>query len=198
MTDTSLIGGLYQPPPAPAHVLKALRFRQEKFFPPHNAVPDRPIDLKKPHGINGYEAARIRREKGKLALKEAIERNLQLLKEGALHQGPKHISLDIPVTVRDIQDEVCRQFDVDLQALKADRRSASIVAPRHVAMLLSKELTNLTLPNLGKRFRRDHATILHAINKYQWLTNLLAMEEAKTLSELVAKAKFYLMEFCKR
>ena len=50
--------------------------------------------------------------------------------------------------------------------LLSQRRTKNLAFPRHVAMYLSKELTQLTLTEIGQFFGgRDHSTVLHAINK---------------------------------
>ena len=50
------------------------------------------------------------------------------------------------------------------------RRSRSIARPRQVAMALSKELTNHSLPEIGDAFGgRDHTTVLHACRKVKSL-----------------------------
>ena len=48
------------------------------------------------------------------------------------------------------------------------RRPASIAIPRQIAMYLSKELTQKSLPEIGYAFGgRDHTTVLHAVKKIQ-------------------------------
>ena len=50
--------------------------------------------------------------------------------------------------------------------LTGDRRSQNIVYPRQVAMYLSRELTDSSLPKIGKVFGgRDHTTVIHATSK---------------------------------
>ena len=50
--------------------------------------------------------------------------------------------------------------------LTGDRRSQNIVYPRQVAMYLSRELTDSSLPKIGKEFGgRDHTTVIHATSK---------------------------------
>lgn len=49
--------------------------------------------------------------------------------------------------------------------MTAKRRSREVVIPRQVAMYLARELTDLSLTQLGAAFARDHSTILHACEK---------------------------------
>ncbi len=52
------------------------------------------------------------------------------------------------------------------------RRSKSVVIPRQIAMYLSKELTNLSYPEIGRNFGgKDHTTIIHASKKIDKLLN---------------------------
>src|ERR671919_340093 len=70
------------------------------------------------------------------------------------------------ISVEQIQQTVVDRFDMSLQELTGDRRSQSIVYPRQVAMYLCRELTDSSLPKIGKKFGgRDHTTVIHATSK---------------------------------
>jgi len=70
------------------------------------------------------------------------------------------------ISIERIQDLVCERFSVTMQELTGDRRSQNIVYPRQVAMYLSRELTDSSLPKIGKEFGgRDHTTVIHATSK---------------------------------
>jgi chromosomal replication initiator protein len=70
------------------------------------------------------------------------------------------------ITIDRIQELVCERFSVTLEELTGDRRSQNIVYPRQVAMYLSRELTDSSLPKIGKEFGgRDHTTVIHATSK---------------------------------
>jgi chromosomal replication initiator protein len=70
------------------------------------------------------------------------------------------------VSIDRIQQLVCERFSVSLSELTGDRRSQNIVYPRQVAMYLSRELTDSSLPKIGKEFGgRDHTTVIHATSK---------------------------------
>ena len=67
------------------------------------------------------------------------------------------------VTIENIQKTVAEYFKIRVADLLSKRRSRSITRPRQVAMALSKELTNHSLPEIGDAFGgRDHTTVLHA------------------------------------
>jgi chromosomal replication initiator protein len=67
------------------------------------------------------------------------------------------------VTVPNIQKIVAEYFGVRLQDLLSKRRVRSLARPRQMAMALSKELTEHSLPEIGEAFGgRDHTTVLHA------------------------------------
>jgi len=67
------------------------------------------------------------------------------------------------VTVENIQKTVAEYYKIRVADLLSRRRSRSITRPRQVAMALSKELTNHSLPEIGDAFGgRDHTTVLHA------------------------------------
>jgi chromosomal replication initiator protein len=70
------------------------------------------------------------------------------------------------ISIERIQELVCERFGVTMQELTGDRRSQNIVYPRQVAMYLSRELTDSSLPKIGKEFGgRDHTTVIHATSK---------------------------------
>jgi chromosomal replication initiator protein len=70
------------------------------------------------------------------------------------------------VSIERIQEAVSDRFGISLQELCGERRSQNIVYPRQVAMYLSRELTDSSLPRIGKHFGgRDHTTVIHATSK---------------------------------
>jgi chromosomal replication initiator protein len=65
-----------------------------------------------------------------------------------------------------IQGEICRYYQVTLAELTGDKRTRRIVGPRQVAMYLSRELTDASLPTIGRAFGgRDHTTVMYAVQK---------------------------------
>lgn len=70
------------------------------------------------------------------------------------------------ITVDFIQRCVVEDFGISLQDLKTKRRNKNVVFPRQIAMYLSRELTDLSLPEIGEFFGgKDHTTVLHSYNK---------------------------------
>jgi chromosomal replication initiator protein len=68
-----------------------------------------------------------------------------------------------PISISSIQKEVCRYYSISHAELVGNKRSQAIVYPRQIAMYLSRELTDLSLPNIGREFGgRDHTTVMHA------------------------------------
>lgn len=73
-----------------------------------------------------------------------------------------------PISVSTIQRESCRFYGISHTDLIGSKRSQVIVYPRQVAMYLARELTDLSLPQIGKEFGgRDHTTVMHACSKIQ-------------------------------
>ena len=76
------------------------------------------------------------------------------------------------VTIEDIQKKVAEHFSIKMSEMFSARRSKSVVIPRQIAMYLSKELTNLSYPEIGRNFGgKDHTTIIHASKKIDKLLN---------------------------
>ncbi len=70
------------------------------------------------------------------------------------------------VTIDNIQKTVAEYYKIRTSDLHSNRRSRSITRPRQLAMALSKELTNHSLPEIGAAFGgRDHTTVLHGCRK---------------------------------
>jgi hypothetical protein len=68
--------------------------------------------------------------------------------------------------IADIQKAVARHFNITRHDLISQRRTAELVKPRQIAAYLSRELTQHSLPEIGRRFgNRDHTTILYAVRK---------------------------------
>jgi chromosomal replication initiator protein len=69
-------------------------------------------------------------------------------------------------TVREIQEETAEAFGISVEALVSSSRAGSLAWPRQVAMYLARELTDQTLPAIGRAFGgRNHTTVLHAYKR---------------------------------
>ena len=97
---------------------------------------------------------------------------------------------DLPeVTIGRIQEAVCDRFSLTVQELVSQRRSQAVAYPRQVAMYLSRELTDASLPKIGKEFGgRDHTTVLHANAK---ITRMIKEDRAvyNLVQDLTARIK---------
>ncbi len=70
------------------------------------------------------------------------------------------------VTIQNIQKVVAEYFKMRISDLHSKRRNRQITRPRQIAMALAKELTPMSLPEIGDAFGgRDHTTVLHAQRK---------------------------------
>ncbi|HLX31296.1 MAG TPA: chromosomal replication initiator protein DnaA [Gaiellaceae bacterium] len=93
------------------------------------------------------------------------------------------------VSIKRIQDLVAERFSLTLDELCGDKRSQNIVYPRQVAMYLSRELTDSSLPKIGKEFGgRDHTTVIHATSK---IARLIREDRSvyNLVQELTARVK---------
>ena len=79
------------------------------------------------------------------------------------------------ISIDDIQEQVGKFYGVTVKEIKATKRTQDIVLARQVAMYLAREMTDNSLPKIGKSFGgRDHSTVLHAYNK---IKNMLAQDD---------------------
>jgi chromosomal replication initiator protein len=70
------------------------------------------------------------------------------------------------ITIQDIQNKVADFYGLRLEDFKARKRTKAVAFPRQVAMYLSRELTDFSLPKIGEAFGgRDHTTVIHAHEK---------------------------------
>ncbi|WP_027415076.1 chromosomal replication initiator protein DnaA [Aneurinibacillus terranovensis] len=70
------------------------------------------------------------------------------------------------ITIAGIQHAVGEKFGIKMEDFKAKKRTKSIAFPRQIAMYLSRELTDFSLPKIGEEFGgRDHTTVIHAHEK---------------------------------
>ncbi len=70
------------------------------------------------------------------------------------------------ITVQTIQELVAEKYNIKLEDFAARKRTRSIAFPRQIAMYLSRQMTDLSLPKIGEKFGgRDHTTVIHAFDK---------------------------------
>lgn len=70
------------------------------------------------------------------------------------------------ITIENIQEKVANFFDITLSGLKSDKKLKNLVLPRHIAMYLSKKLTNKSFSEIAKKFNgKNHATIIHGTKR---------------------------------
>lgn len=80
------------------------------------------------------------------------------------------------IPIEEIQTQVGKFYGVTVKEIKATKRTQNIVLARQVAMFLAREMTDNSLPKIGKEFGgRDHSTVLHAYNK---IKNMIIEDES--------------------
>ena len=83
-------------------------------------------------------------------------------------------SSDKVITVDYIQYAVANYYNLDQNDFKIQRKTSDISFPRQIAMYLSKQLTGLSLKDIGKEFGgKDHSTVIYAIKKGEELPRRL-------------------------
>ena len=66
-----------------------------------------------------------------------------------------------------IVSQVCKFYSLDEIIVRGSQRNKGTAEARQVAMYLIRKLTNLSLPDIGMEFAKDHTTVLHSINKVE-------------------------------
>jgi len=70
------------------------------------------------------------------------------------------------ISVEDIQKQIATYYNIHIREMSSSKRSRTVAFPRQVAMYACKELTTMSLPEIGARFGgKDHTTILYAVRK---------------------------------
>ncbi|MBX6741739.1 MAG: chromosomal replication initiator protein DnaA [Acetobacteraceae bacterium] len=70
------------------------------------------------------------------------------------------------VSIEEIQRKVAEHYNLRLTDMSSARRARNVARPRQVAMYLAKQLTQRSLPEIGRRFgNRDHTTVMHAVSR---------------------------------
>lgn len=69
---------------------------------------------------------------------------------------------DLSINVNSIKKMVGKHFNIRMEDFNSKRKTQSIAWPRQIAMFLTTELTDLSLPEIGREFNRDHSTVVHA------------------------------------
>ncbi|MGO1469029.1 MAG: chromosomal replication initiator protein DnaA [Tissierella sp.] len=84
----------------------------------------------------------------------------EALKDIISNNKPKEITVEL------IKEEVSQNFNIKMDDFSSKKRTRAIAFPRQIAMYLTRELTDLSLPKIGDEFGgRDHTTVIHACDK---------------------------------
>jgi len=88
-----------------------------------------------------------------------------------------------------IQKIVAEHYKMTIQEFKLKKRTRSVSFPRQIAMYLCRELTEMSLPQIGEEFGgRDHTTVIHAYEKINQLKQTDPAIE-KSINEIITKIK---------
>ncbi|NQS76450.1 MAG: chromosomal replication initiator protein DnaA [Peptococcaceae bacterium] len=96
-----------------------------------------------------------------------------------------------PITIQLIQEIVAEFYNLKIEDFKSKKRHRAISFPRQIAMYLSRELTEESLPQIGNHFGgRDHTTVMHAYDKIsdELNKNTIFQETIKDLANLIKKS----------
>lgn len=90
----------------------------------------------------------------------SLELASEALKDIITSSKPQEINVDL------IKEKVSASFGIKIEDFDSKKRTRAIAYPRQIAMFLTRELTELSLPKIGDAFGgRDHSTVLHAYDK---------------------------------
>ncbi len=108
----------------------------------------------------------------------------EVLKDMLPSEKPKQITAEL------IQEVVSDFFGIRIEDFKAKKRTRNVAFPRQIAMYLTRELTDLSLPKIGESFGgRDHTTVIHACEKIndELQNDLELQDKIKLIIEKIKK-----------
>ena len=92
--------------------------------------------------------------------KVTVELAEEALKDIISSNKPRKITVDL------IKETISKEFNIKMDDFNSKKRTRAIAYPRQIAMYLTRELTDLSLPKIGEEFGgRDHTTVIHAYDK---------------------------------
>ena len=68
----------------------------------------------------------------------------------------------LAININTIKKIVGKHFKINMEDFSSKRKTQSIAWPRQIAMFLANDLTDMSLPEIGREFNRDHSTVVHA------------------------------------
>lgn len=72
------------------------------------------------------------------------------------------------INVKLIKEVICKEFDITISDIDSKKRTRQIAYPRQIAMYITRQITDLSLPKIGEEFGgRDHSTVIHAYDKIE-------------------------------
>ncbi|MGH3825958.1 MAG: helix-turn-helix domain-containing protein [Pseudonocardiaceae bacterium] len=158
-------------------------------------------------GISDARIVRLHRalDETRRFLVDHVDRNItelqNALTRAAAHQSPLHDEL-AEVAFRELASAepgalvrastvmvvASEYFGVTIEELRGARGVNAVAHARQVAMYLCRELTELSLPQIGRAFDRDHTTVMHAVRKVHGQMNQeRTAEQVGDLTELVKR-----------
>ncbi len=97
-----------------------------------------------------------------ISLMQGKEITLNLAKEALKHYQTNDVH-EINSSV--IIDSVSRYFNLSVEDILSKKRTKELVFPRQISMFLCKSLTDMSYPNIGKAFNKDHTTVMYACDQ---------------------------------
>lgn len=92
---------------------------------------------------------------------------IDLIAEALQAIKPSEIKMTV-IPIETIKEETAKAFNVTVKDIDSTKRQQSIALARQIAMYLTRELTDYSLPKIGKEFGgRDHSTVLHSYRKIE-------------------------------
>ena len=135
---------------------------QKKAKPPQKVTPKvAPRAAELAPAVSPKTLAAVARLKRRIRLIAALLERLEQ------RRGIMERSAQPPVEA--IMRATCAHFGVALIDMLSERRLKAIMRPRQIAAYLARQLTSQSLPQIGRRMRRDHGTIMHSIRKIEAL-----------------------------
>ena len=126
-----------------------------------------------------------------------LEHHVMLLREGMDVDKAKQVLEDLicdegdMVDVRALQELVCGHYGISMEEMAEKTRTRRVARPRQIAMFLAKRHTSLSLPEIGRRFGRDHTTVMHGCRIIEQLIeqDIAIADDVERLDAMIASGQ---------
>lgn len=166
----------------PDAMIRRAREIHLRLINPPNAVPDSGIDLKRKKNGSGVPPTPQQEKKQEVLENHIDSCRVTIITYPPPSSEPKQLKTN--AILRAVSDD----YGITIQEIKGRNRQWRCVEPRHIVFYLVATHTGMSLAAVGRRFDRDHTSIMHACNKVR---ERMMIDEGLTARVKLLEAKLF-------